>query len=163
MSDEENKRILFQSKGAPEFRFLSNFHLCEIKDVFDKKYHSVEHMYQCLKANNEEDWNKVYASRTPADARKNGQSLTLSPRWHDDKDTFMEMCVLMKFSQNKDLQEMLLATDGFELVEFAPWDKQGSYWGVNKEGKGENKLGQILMTVRARLKEAKERDAKKDP
>lgn len=157
MSDE--KRILFQSKAAPEFRWLSNFHLCKIEHM-GHVYHSVEHMYQCCKATNPEMFDMIYAATTPSEARKLGQSVTLSPRWDEDKDTFMEMCVLQKFEQNPDLAEMLLLTDGFELVEFAPWDKQGSYWGVNKEGKGENMLGKILMTVRARLKEKKEKETK---
>ena len=151
----EEKRILFQSKAAPEFRFLSNFHICRIQDVFANWFDSVEHMYQTYKATNSEDYEFVYSSKTPSEARKRGQQIKVSDRWDEMKDSTMEMCVRFKFAQNPDLAEMLLATDGFELVEFAPWDKQGSYWGVNREGKGENKLGKILMKVRDELKEKK--------
>lgn len=160
MSDEE-KRILFQSKTTPEFRFLSNFHLCKIQDVFANTFDSVEHMYQTYKATNREDYDFVYSSKTPAEARTRGQKIKAHANWDEIKDGTMEMCVRFKFVQNAELREMLLATEGFELVEFAPWDKHGSYWGVNKEGKGENKLGKILMAIRDQLlAEKKERDAK---
>lgn len=153
MSDE--KRILFQSKAAPEFRWLSNFHLCKITWTAQeglRDFHSVEHIYQCFKATTSEDFEHVYAAMTPSEARKRGQAITCGPKWEEQRDAVMEMCVTQKFKQNPELLEMLLLTDGFELVEFAPWDKHGpSYWGVNKEGKGENKLGKILMKVREDL------------
>lgn len=155
----EEKTILFQSKGTPEFRFLSNFHLCKIKDVFGVEYHSVEHMYQVWKTCNAEDNEKVLRARTPAEARKLGQTVKLAEGWDRMKDGVMEMCVRLKFFQNEDLAAMLLTTDGFELVEYAPWGD--TYWGVDKSLRGQNRLGKILMKVREELKGRK--DAPKGP
>lgn len=152
MSDE--KRILFQSKGYPEFRFLSNFHLCRIEEG-GYVYHSVEHLYQSLKSTTGDDWKRVYDCKTPNEARKVGQEIEAHKNWDEIKDSCMLRCVRIKFAFNPDLAKMLLETDGFELVEYAPWDVRGSYWGINKEGKGENKLGKILMQVREELKERK--------
>jgi len=42
----------------------------------------------------------------------------------------------------------LLATEEELLVENAPRDY---YWGCGADGSGQNKLGQVLMTVRALL------------
>lgn len=155
MSDN---RILFQSKGFPEFRFLSNFHLCRIEEG-GYVYHSVEHLYQSLKATTGDDWKKVYDCKTPSEARKVGQLIKAHDTWDQIKDDCMLRCLRIKFHLNEDLGKMLLETDGFELVEFAPWDTQGSYWGVNREGKGENRLGKLLTVVRDELKG--KRDAEK--
>ena len=149
--DSSEKRILFQSKGFPEFRFLSNFHVCRIEDEFGQTYHSVEQAYQCAKANTEEDWYLVKDCATPAEARRAGSKVKLSENWSEQKDHHMEKYVRYKFFQNKDLAELLLATEDFELVEYAPWGD--TYWGVDKELKGENRLGKILMKVRGELKE----------
>ena len=67
------------------------------------------------------------------------------------KDGVMLTALREKFGQNADLAEMLLLTDGFELIEFAPWGD--TYWGVDKNKVGRNMLGKLLMIVRDELKE----------
>jgi hypothetical protein len=57
----------------------------------------------------------------------------------------------MKFEQNPDIAEMLMATEGFELVEYAPWGD--TFWGVGKDHEGKNNLGKILMKIRGELLE----------
>jgi hypothetical protein len=44
---------------------------------------------------------------------------------------------------------MLLATGGEDLIESAPTD---SYWGVGRDGKGQNKLGKIIERIRDELR-----------
>ena len=56
--------------------------------------------------------------------------------------------VKAKFSI-KHLKEMLLATGNEELIEGNLWND--TYWGVCN-GKGQNKLGKILMRVREELR-----------
>lgn len=144
--------IYFQSKGFPEFRFMSNFHVCTFSDDVGV-YRSVEHYYQAQKALGDAEREAILNAKTPNDARRLGQKVELQANWHNVKDQVMTHACVMKFFQNADLAEMLLATDGFELVEYAPWGD--TYWGVGKDYVGENRLGKILMMVRDMLKEKK--------
>lgn len=149
MSGPKPDTIYFQSRGFPEFRFLSNFHISPI--VLDKKrYESVEHAYQCMKACNDKDFQFLYEAKTPGEAKRRGRQVTLPVAWEETKDAFMEIIVRAKFRQNETLKEMLLATEDVELVEFAPWGD--TYWGVDKNYEGENRLGKILMKVREEMR-----------
>lgn len=143
------KTIYFQSKGYPEFRFLSNFHMADFT-IGKIKYPSVEHFYQSSKAVDEEKVMWIVNCIHPAEAMRRGRTLKLPDGWNTIKLDVMKMGVRNKFEQNKDLIEMLLATEGFELVEFAPWGD--TFWGVGKDYVGENNLGKILMQVREELK-----------
>lgn len=53
--------------------------------------------------------------------------------------------------QIPELREMLLATGDVELIEGNHWND--TYWGVDlKTGKGQNRLGKILMRIRAEIR-----------
>lgn len=53
--------------------------------------------------------------------------------------------VRAKFTQNEEIQSVLLSTAGCKLVEHTAND---SYWGDGGDGRGKNKLGLTLMRVR---------------
>lgn len=144
------EKIFFQSKGFPEFRFLSNFHLASFS-VGPALYPTVEHYYQASKATNMDDFRHVMAAKTPGEAMRRGRSIQVPIAWEHMKIEVMTRAVRMKFEQNPDLTEMLLATEGFELVEYAPWGD--TFWGVGKDYVGQNNLGIILMQIRTELKE----------
>jgi ribA/ribD-fused uncharacterized protein len=80
----------------------------------------------------------------------------IRPGWDALKDTTMYRAVLSKFETHAALRTLLLATGEEDLLEDSPTD---AYWGVGPDGKGLNKLGQILMRVRAELRE----DAEDEP
>lgn len=61
----------------------------------------------------------------------------------------MLAAVQRKFETHEALLALLLATSDEEIIENAPKDY---YWGSGADGSGQNKLGQTLMTVRARLR-----------
>jgi predicted NAD-dependent protein-ADP-ribosyltransferase YbiA (DUF1768 family) len=44
---------------------------------------------------------------------------------------------------------MLLATGDEEIIEAAPTD---TYWGVGRDGTGQNKLGKIIARIRDELR-----------
>lgn len=69
--------------------------------------------------------------------------------WEHVKDTVMRDGLMAKFSQNETLKQMLLDTGDAELVEKSPRD---AYWGVGKDGRGRNRLGELLMEVREGLR-----------
>lgn len=54
-----------------------------------------------------------------------------------------------KFSQHKELKELLLSTGDATLVEHTA---RGRIWGDGGDGSGENRLGRLLMQVREELR-----------
>ena len=75
------------------------------------------------------------------------------PEWSKTKFERMKKILYAKFTQHKDLQELLLGTGEKRLVEVATVDNAvNRLWGeVN--GKGKNKLGELLMEVRLEIRE----------
>jgi len=65
----------------------------------------------------------------------------------------MKICVkrgavLAKFTQHKELLELLLLTEDAKIVEQTENDH---YWGDDGDGKGKNMLNRILMEIREKL------------
>lgn len=152
-------RILFQSKGASKYRFLSNFWLAPF--VADgETFATVEHYYQAQKFVHDRAWfEAVRDAATPREAKFLGSPEAhgpVSPTWDERRVKVMLKGVRLKFSQNQDLKQQLLATGEDELVEYAPWGD--TFWGVDKRGDGLNMLGQILTQVRAELRQGETYD-----
>jgi hypothetical protein len=61
----------------------------------------------------------------------------------------MRQALLAKFTQYSELRDLLLATGDAEIVEHS---RNDSYWADGGDGKGHNKLGKLLMQVRAELR-----------
>jgi ribA/ribD-fused uncharacterized protein len=93
----------------------------------------------------------VRRCKTPREAANLGRSRKLPLRrdWESVKDQVMLEAVRAKFTQHEDLHAVLLATGDAELVEHTERD---SYWGDGGDGSGKNRLGHILMQVRAELR-----------
>jgi len=53
--------------------------------------------------------------------------------------------VTAKFQQHAELMRLLKSTQGHELKEKAFWD---AYWGTGRSGKGQNRMGKLLMDIR---------------
>lgn len=154
--------IKFWSKGEEKYRFLSNFYPCEIKALCPSEdgarietwfhFPSVEHAYQAAK-----DKSLSYVAQfmvddegksiSAAEAKRLSRNANLRPDWETAKDAIMEMWVRKKF-QNPILALRLAETGDEELIHYAPWD---AYWGDGRDGRGQNKLGQILMKVRTEI------------
>lgn len=154
--------IYFQSKGAEEYRFLSNFWLSPISipttwgQDFERTFATVEHAYQAQKASDYDDYRKIATAGSPSEAKALGMKVKLVSWWEKpspdgllNKDRVMLRALEAKFAQNADLRAQLLATRNRHLVEYAPWGD--TYWGVDKEYRGRNMLGTLLMLVRATL------------
>lgn len=75
------------------------------------------------------------------------KGVTLREDWDSLRDNVMRRIVWTKF-QNEELGDLLLNTGKAMIIEDSPRD---SYWGIGKDGNGINKLGTILMEVRALL------------
>jgi ribA/ribD-fused uncharacterized protein len=129
------------------FRFLSNFYIPKNGVVFeDLMYPSVEHGYQAAKWPHYQ--REQFVDISAGQAKKLGK---LAPKfdakkWNKKKYDIMSALIYQKFSNNPDLKEMLLLTDGYILEERNSWGDQD--WGTNEQGVGENNLGRILMNIR---------------
>lgn len=136
------------SKFRNEHAYLSNF--ADTLLYYDGiRYTSVETAFQANKTLDIE-LRKRIARYTPKEAKKAGRHLELRPDWSSIKDQIMYELVRQKFSSDDfGYKSKLLATGDEYIEEDNSWGD--TYWGVCK-GKGENKLGKILMRVRSELK-----------
>ena len=130
-----------------EYSFLSNFFIRSI-EIDGVVYSPVEHYFQSMKTNNNEEKLGIICARSPKDAKRLGRLCTLRKDWESVKFAVMEKGIYSKFYQHKDLREKLFATGDMLLEEGNFWNDK--YWGV-VNGVGENNLGKILMNVREQL------------
>lgn len=140
-----------------EYRFLSNFYLIDIRQD-GMLFPSVEHAYQANKTSLKGERLAFTSHRyTAGDAKRMGRNLTLRANWEEVKNRIMESLVRQKFL-NYYLLEKLLATGDKWLEEGNSW--HDVYWGVCSgtckkgphEPVGSNKLGMLLMKIRAELR-----------
>ena len=128
-----------------EYRFLSNFHLCDI--VIDGLvYPSSEHAYMAQKTGDIEI-KRLFTDRklTPAQAKHLGNSIKIRNDWDNVRVDMMYKVVLEKFIQNEYLAILLDETGEKYLEETNYW--KDVFWG-KCGGVGENNLGIVLMSVR---------------
>lgn len=144
---------LMQFRG--EFDFLSNFY---IQPIFwsGREWATAEHAYQAAKTLNPEEIEQIASASTPGKAKRlgrvkeDGGIVTLRSDWKEVRVGIMHSILEAKFSV-PELKTKLLGTDGLKLVE-------GNYWHDNFFGScycqrcgynGKNKLGELLMQIRA--------------
>jgi hypothetical protein len=142
-----------------EYRFLSNFHGAEdgdtplIIDLDGVIYPSTENAYQASKCAVLAD-RVQFVNCTANESKQKGRKVKLRSDWESYKFTVMFMLLQQKFSdRNPELKKALLDTRREQLVE-------GNYWHDNVWGsctcakcgnRGENRLGVMLMNIRADL------------
>ena len=135
-----------------EYAFLSNFYPSPIPVQFDKDVvinaPTVEHLFQYMKTQSDEEGIAILQAQTPAQAKRLGRKCHLREDWEEIKDEVMYRSLKYKF-EIPELRELLLATGNEELVEGNYWND--TYWGVCK-GIGQNKLGKLLMKVREEIR-----------
>jgi len=131
-----------------EYRFLSNFYPATV-EFEGITYPTVEHAYQSAKTLDMAERKRIAALPTPSDAKREGRKLKLRDDWETAKFDVMERCVRYKFTHDDQLRAKLLATGDAILEEGNDWGDQ--IWGT-VNGVGENRLGKILMKVRAELR-----------
>ncbi len=152
MSDSRAKEI--ETSNAiygffGKYRFLSNFHLCDILMPDGFTYPSSENAYMAMKTT-DMGVRLALSACTPKEARKigiNPNKIKLDRHWEEMKLGIMEDILRVKFNL-PGLKPMLTATDPKYLEETNWWGDK--YWGVC-ENEGENHLGKILMKIRQDL------------
>lgn len=126
-------------------------------------YPSSEHIYQMLKSKNPIWHNIIRNEKDPLKTkglakkhlRKNEENesnliFKIRDDWENDFQLeVMEAILMLKFSQNEELRNKLIATEGY-IEERNDWGD--IFWGTYL-GNGKNNLGLLLMKIRDLLKE----------
>jgi len=129
-----------------QYRWLSNFHLTPV--VYEGQvYPSSENAYQAAKTLGDRS---AFLHVTPGVSKKLGRRVKLRPDWEAVKVDVMRDVLRSKFAL-PDLAQMLLETGDQPLIEGNTWND--TFWGVCR-GKGQNRLGLLLMEIRSELKAA---------
>ncbi len=143
------KRILFY-RVSEAYGFLSNFsaHPFELKG---KVWPTSEHYFQAQKFAGTEHEEAVRLTKSPMVAARMGRSRErpLRSDWETVKDDTMREALRAKFAQHPALRSLLLDTGDAELIEHTANDR---YWADGGDGSGVNRLGQLLMDLRAQLR-----------
>lgn len=126
-----------------EHRWLSNFWPCHVQ-FEGVSYPSVENAYQAAKF--PEHMRKPFVEITPGQAKRLARSNGASMRadWEEVKRSVMWGLLVKKF-EDPDLEAKLLATGDAYIEETNTWGD--THWG-RCNGKGDNILGVMLMTIR---------------
>lgn len=140
------------------YGYLSNFSHHPI-ELDGHTWPTTEHYFQAMKfPDNPDRQAAVRAAESPAQSKRVAwaSGATLRPDWDTHRDEVMLTALRAKFAQHPKLREGLLSTGEERLVERSDKD---SYWGDGSHGNGRNRLGELLMQVRAELREAAPTDA----
>ena len=140
---------------------IGQWNMTPFKDNEGTEYNCAEQYMFARKAklfNDFESLEKIMKSSSPREQQKLGREVKNFEQkiWDANKVGIVTLGNIFKFSQNKNLKEILLSTKGTILVEASPYDK---IWGIGlgvedknitnmKKWKGENLLGFILTNVR---------------
>lgn len=146
--------IRFYRANERPYGAFSNLYRREI--VFEgETFVTSEHAYQAGKARKPEVRRWLMQAPSPALLAMAAHGLyywDISPGWSKTKFDRMRRVLYTKFTQHKDLQDLLLSTGASRLVESAVTDNEvNRLWGeVN--GVGQNMLGVLLMELRDQLR-----------
>jgi GTP cyclohydrolase II len=130
---------------------LSNFSRHAVF-IGSRVWPTVEHFYQAQKFAGTPHEETIRRCETPILAKTMATSLAKLHRrqdWSAAKDAVMLEGLRAKFGQHPDLAEGLLRSNDRLLVEHT---RNDVYWGDGGDGTGKNRLGQLLMQVRAELR-----------
>ena len=140
-------RFYSQSDTHREFSNFAPFGI----DLDGAWWPTVENYYQAQKFSDSALRQSIRKAAKPAIAKSlaDHNKAAIRADWDAVKDEVMYRAVRRKFERHDELKAMLLATGDEELVEAAPTD---TYWGVGRDGTGQNKLGKIMARIRDELR-----------
>ncbi|MFO7563611.1 MAG: NADAR family protein [Enhygromyxa sp.] len=116
-----------------------------------QRWPTTEHYFQAQKFSEPELQTRIRETKKPGDAARLGRRLPgLRSDWEQVKEDVMLRALRAKFAQHPRLARRLLSTADAELVEHT---RNDSYWADGGDGSGKNRLGVLLMQLRAELRE----------
>lgn len=113
---------------------------------------SVEHYYQAMKFPDGPYQDKIRQAEHPKAATKLGDAWFKTKRenWESKRKVMMTRAVYTKCKTHSDVAEALLATGDKPIIDMSQFDY---YWGIGRDGRGENCYGEVLEAVRSKLRE----------
>ncbi len=142
--------IEFNGKST-KYKEFGTYHPVKLV-IDDKIWPSAEHYFQAMKyTNNPAYQEEIRKAKTPAAAKKLGKSAekTMREDWNTYRETVMMNVNRVKFGDaHPDLKQLLISTGDALLLNASPQD---NFWGIGRKREGRNKLGKILMEIRAEL------------
>lgn len=129
---------------------FSNFSAHSI-EVNGKTWRTTEHYFQGQKFAGTPHEEEIRSVESPMVAARKGRERhrPLRPDWEAIKDDIMREALRAKFTQHRDLRDLLLSTGDSPLVEHTSNDR---YWADGGDGTGRNRLGELLVELREQLK-----------
>lgn len=116
-----------------------------------RAYGTVEHYFQASKALDPAEHEHIRSLATPREAKRAGRRVRLRNDWELVKADVMRRALRAKF-EGEPFRSALLATGERLIVEESDRDLE---WGARRAAngwEGQNRLGQLLMEVRAELR-----------
>lgn len=149
LGESNSEPVYFYHSDQP-WGELSNFsaHAVFVDGVI---WPTTEHYYQAQKFKEMSYKEKLRCCKTPMMAKSKAHSLSDEfgrSDWVSIRDSVMLNALRTKFSQHPDLAKKLLSSGERQLVELTENDE---YWGDPGDGSGQNRLGHLLMQIRAEL------------
>lgn len=128
-----------------DYAFLSNMYPCKVVVNIE----GTEHCFTCAEAAFQAykcpERAREFESMDGRTAKAAGRRVPLREDWNEIRDDVMREVLVSKFSDPV-LRAKLQAVD-YEICEDNTWND--TYWG-RCNGRGQNKLGQLLMEIRDR-------------
>lgn len=115
-----------------------------------RAWNTVEHYYQAMKFSPGKLRDRIANAGTPMEAKRIAKSNThhRRPDWSRVSSLVMYNALRAKFRQHQELGQKLLSTTPSPIREVAPSDWK---WGTGADGNGENRMGSLLMAIRAEI------------
>ena len=135
------------------WHFLSNFYPSPVT-LDGVEYPTVEHAYHAARCVDERDRMLIIEARSPGEAKRLGRRVRQLSDWEARRDVVMLSLLRQKF-RDPVLRRQLLFTGTRPLVEENDWGD--TYWGIH-DGRGLNRLGELLKVVRDEVKRDTESD-----
>lgn len=170
--------IQFYRANEKPYGAFSNLFRREVI-VEGRSFPTVEHAYQALKPRDAKvrDWllsapapslvalaAHVFPSDAPDPAEIMGRTADAllgfhtRPGWSRLRYPWMMQCLEAKFQQHQDMRNLLLGTGTSQIIESGKIDDDaGRRWGI-VNGRGQNYLGRMLMSIRATLQGSTRQD-----
>ena len=119
-------------------------------ELDDRRWPTVEHYFQAQKFLEFDLQEIVRRAATARRAMELGQNpcLPLRADWHDVRESVMYRALRAKFTQYPHLAEQLILTGDAQLINDSQDDV---HWGAGPDRSGRNRLGVLLMRLRAEL------------
>ena len=139
--------IRFYNRDEPYYEF-TNFYPAPVL-VDGKLWPTTEHYFQAQKFIGTPFTEVISNFQRPQEAfdlsRNPAVSLWRRKDWEEVKVDVMRKALLAKFTQYRDLQQLLLGTRDRYLIEHS---SQDNFWGNGGDDSGQNQLGLLLMEIR---------------